>query len=422
MRLLKWFFLLSKRLYKKWMFLVLICLIPLSVLALKLASAEKAGFAQIAVVNPHTEISDRILETLNEGSGILNFLEYESADDALADLSASRLDAVWVLPEDLAERFAAFVNDPKGDHYIVKVYRQEDSLVTRLALEKLSAAMFPYTSRMLFLKCMREDAELDLSALTDEEILGYYDRFFAEGTLFTFAFPDGVTAAEENERNYLTSPIRGLLSVVVLLAGSAIDLSEGQESADAILLGWYPGAGGGRAVAELLFGKESPSGKLPVTFYRNSALGEMPAFTDYSMKDRTYRYYQGTPLYPFGYGLSYGKVSLSLVEADRDGATVCVKNEGERPLEEVIELYLCDENSPLAPLNPILCGFQRVRLGEGEEKRLVVPIDKNAFTVVDEKGRRIPGSGSWRLWAGFGAPDKRTEELTGRKAVSTIIK
>ncbi|MBQ7254999.1 MAG: hypothetical protein IJS31_01970 [Oscillospiraceae bacterium] len=219
MRMLKWFFLLSKRLYKKWMFLVLICLIPLSVLALKLASAEKAGFAQIAVVNPHTEISDQILEKLNESSGILRFLEYESADDALADLSASRLDAVWVLPEDLAERFAAFVNDPKGDHYIVKVYRQEDSLKTRLALEKLSAAMFPYTSRMFFLKCMREDAELDLSKLTDEEILDYYDRFFTEGTLFTFAFPDGVTATEESERNYLTSPIRGLLSIVVLLAG-----------------------------------------------------------------------------------------------------------------------------------------------------------------------------------------------------------
>ncbi len=213
----------------------------------------------------------------------------------------------------------------------------------------------------------------------------------------------------------------GKPTVVVLLAGSAIDLSEAQEGADAILLGWYPGAGGGKAVAELLFGKDSPSGKLPVTFYRNTALEEMPAFTDYSMKGRTYRYYQGSPLYPFGYGLSYEKVSLSLEKAERNGASVRVKNESGRALEEVVELYLRDEGSPLAPPNPILCGFQRFRLEAGEEKSLFVPIREDAFTVVNEEGQRIPGSGSWRLFAGFGAPDARTEELTGRKAVSALI-
>ena len=92
----------------------------------------------------------------------------------------------------------------------------------------------------------------------------------------------------------------GKPTIVVLMAGSAIDLSEAEERADAILLSWYPGAGGGRAVADLLFGKVSPSGKLPVTFYRNEALREMPEFTDYSMRNRTYRYYAGQPLYPFG--------------------------------------------------------------------------------------------------------------------------
>ena len=213
----------------------------------------------------------------------------------------------------------------------------------------------------------------------------------------------------------------GKPTVVVLLAGSAIDLSEAQESADAILLGWYPGAGGGRAVAELLFGKESPSGKLPLTFYRNAALEEMPAFTDYSMKGRTYRYYQGSPLYPFGYGLSYGTAALSLKEAGRGGAAVRVKNESDRALEEVVELYLKDEGSPLAPPKASLCGFQRIRLEAGEEKEIFIPIGEDAFTVVDEKGERIPGSGSWRLWAGFGAPDARTEELTGRKAVTALI-
>ena len=214
----------------------------------------------------------------------------------------------------------------------------------------------------------------------------------------------------------------GKPTVVVLLAGSAIDLSEAQEKAGAILLGWYPGAGGGRAVAELLFGKESPSGKLPVSFYRNEALEELPAFTDYSMRNRTYKYYTGTPLYPFGFGLGYGERSIELLGADRAQARVRVKNGSGRTIEEVVELYIRDEDSPLAPPNPVLCGFRRVRLRPGEEKELAVPIGKDAFTVVNDEGRRIPGSGTWRLWAGFGAPDARTEQLSGRKVPSLLIR
>ena len=213
----------------------------------------------------------------------------------------------------------------------------------------------------------------------------------------------------------------GKPTVVILMAGSAIDLTEAQEKADAILLSWYPGASGGRAVAELLFGKESPSGKLPVTFYKNEALAEMPDFTDYSMQNRTYRYYRGMPLYPFGYGLSYGKCEVQSLQTDGHTAFVHVKNEGGRGTEEVVELYLHDENSPLAPPNPVLCGFQRIRLEAGEEKDVAIPIESDAFTVVDEEGKRIPGSGKWKLYAGFGAPDTRTEELTGLRAASADV-
>ena len=213
----------------------------------------------------------------------------------------------------------------------------------------------------------------------------------------------------------------GKPTVVVLLAGSAIDLSAAQERAGAILLGWYPGACGGRAVAELLFGREAPSGKLPVSFYTNSALDEMPAFTDYSMQNRTYRYFTGTPLYPFGYGLGYSKCSLELLEAGRESARVRVRNDGGRAQEEVVELYMHDELSPLAPPNAVLCGFCRVRLEAGEEKTLSVEIDPHAFTVVNEQGERIPGSGMWRLYAGFGAPDARSEELSGQRACSLPI-
>ena len=213
----------------------------------------------------------------------------------------------------------------------------------------------------------------------------------------------------------------GKPTVVLLMAGSAVDVSLAQEKANAVMLTWYPGAGGGDAVADLLFGKVSPSGKLPLTFYHNEALAEMPDFTDYSMVNRTYRYYTGTPLYPFGYGLTYSDVEVTGLSAVKTAATVTVENKGSRATEEVVQLYIKDNASSDTPTNPILCGFKRVRLEAGEAKTLEVAIDPRALTAVNDAGERIPGSGSWTLYAGLGQPDKRTEELTGKTALSVQI-
>ena len=212
----------------------------------------------------------------------------------------------------------------------------------------------------------------------------------------------------------------GKKTVVILMAGSSIDMTAAQEKADAVLCAWYPGALGGKAVSEILFGEVSPSGKLPVTFYKNEALDTMPAFTDYSMAQRTYRYYTGEPLYPFGYGLTYGDTEVTALSADRNTAKVCVKNSGEET-EDVIELYIRDEGSAFAPTNPVLCGFKRVKLGKGEEKCVSVPISEKAFTVINDKGERISGSGKWTLYAAFSQPDKRSEALTGKSAKSCVI-
>ena len=214
----------------------------------------------------------------------------------------------------------------------------------------------------------------------------------------------------------------GKPTVVLLMAGSSVDVSAAQEKADAVLLAWYPGAGGGKAVAELLFGDASPSGKLPVTFYKNEALKEMPAFTDYSMTNRTYRYYEGTPLYPFGFGLSYAEMELSELAADREKAEVTVMNRSDFAAEQVVELYLKDEGSADAPRNPVLCGFLRLRLEAGEQRRVSVPLDARAFTVVNAGGKRVPGSGRWTLFAGFGQPDSRTLELTGSPCLYTKLR
>ena len=213
----------------------------------------------------------------------------------------------------------------------------------------------------------------------------------------------------------------GKPTVVLLMAGSSIDLSVAQEKANAVMLGWYPGAGGGKAIADLLFGKASPSGKLPLTFYREEALAEMPDFTDYSLHNRTYRYYTGTPLYPFGYGLTYGDVHVTGLTADTEAAVVAVENRGTVATEEVVQLYIRDQLSPDTPVNPILGGFSRISLAPGESKWVRVPIDPEALTVVNQEGKRVAGSGTWKLYAGFGQPDARTEELTEKKTMSVAI-
>lgn len=216
---LKWIFFLSKRLYKKWTFILLIALIPLSVGALTLTSSESKGFVQIAFVNGAGELGDQILSNLDSGKGIINYTRYDDLDRARLDLQADRVDAIWVLPDHMEERIAAYVKKSTKDHYIVQVIRKEESLKTRLSLEKLSSAMYPFLSRELFLQSVRTDPDLDLSALSDAQIYRYFDDYFTNGELFEFAYPDNVSPPKDAERDYVTSPIRGLLSVVTLLAG-----------------------------------------------------------------------------------------------------------------------------------------------------------------------------------------------------------
>lgn len=210
--------------------------------------------------------------------------------------------------------------------------------------------------------------------------------------------------------------------IVVLMAGSAIDMSYEEENCNGILLAMYPGAQGGKAIAEILFGEVSPSGKLPVTFYRD--LEGMPEFTDYSMKNRTYRYMEKEALYPFGYGLTYGDASVTdLViknevskESDIE-VEVTVKNEGSVCTDEVVQVYIKDLESPLAVRNYSLCAFKRVHLAAGETVTVPMTIRNAAMNVIDEQGERHIDSSRFALYAGVSQPDARSEKLTGHAAV-----
>ncbi len=204
--------------------------------------------------------------------------------------------------------------------------------------------------------------------------------------------------------------------VIVCTAGGSMNTLV---DADAILHAWYPGSEGGKALAQILFGDISPSGKLPVTFYETA--DKLPDFEDYSMKNRTYRYAQDNILYPFGYGLTYSKVRLSNLTYSDFTVTVDIENTGERDTDEVVQVYIKDTCAFAVP-NHKLCGFERVRLAKGEKRTVTVALDKDCFTAVDDKGERKVFSSEFTLFAGVCQPDKLSQSLCGTACESVLVK
>lgn len=225
----------------------------------------------------------------------------------------------------------------------------------------------------------------------------------------------------------------GKPTIVLNMTGSAMDLRFEQEHADAIMQVWYPGARGGKIIADMLFGELSPSGKLPITFYNDTA--DLPDFEDYSMKGRTYKYLTATPLYPFGYGLSYGDADITAVEVNGQAVAagakvayaedmkVCVEvtNKSNMALGEVVQIYIKDNDSAFAPTNGKLCGFARVNMKAGETVKVCVPVDEDAFTVVNDAGKKAKVGKNFTVSVGFGQADARTKELTGKEAIVFTI-
>ena len=207
--------------------------------------------------------------------------------------------------------------------------------------------------------------------------------------------------------------------VVVNMTGSAVDLRLPQQKADAVLQAWYPGPQGGRAVAQVLFGQASPSGKLPVTFYNE--IEDLPPFTDYAMAGRTYRYFTGEVLYPFGYGLTYGDCHVTGASACPPDAAgiplrVTVRNDGAET-DDVLQIYVKPQDIRWAAPNASLGAFRRVHLAAGEEREVELILPLRALTTVDDEGVRQVRGGRFALCAGFSQPDRRSAELTGRRPV-----
>ena len=216
----------------------------------------------------------------------------------------------------------------------------------------------------------------------------------------------------EVQRNCLKAlKAAGKKVIFVNCSGSAIGLVPETESCDAILQAWYGGESGGQAVADVLFGDYNPSGKLPITFYKDTT--QLPGFEDYSMKGRTYRY-MSDPLFPFGFGLSYtnfsignAKLNKTKIAKDEDvELTIPVTNTGKRNGTEIVQVYVKKVNDIGGPIKT-LRGFKRTEVGAGKTVNAVIDLHPSAFEFYDEKALQMAVTpGEYEIWYGSSSAAK----------------
>lgn len=230
----------------------------------------------------------------------------------------------------------------------------------------------------------------------------------------------------QNQIDYLRK-IRGDHNnpvIAVITGGCPMNLTEVQEMADAVLFVWYPGEEGGNAVADIIFGNTSPSGRLPITFPKS--LDQLPAYEDYNMQGRTYRYMTEEPMYPFGYGLSYStfeygaiKVSDKTIRKGENVEVSCpVTNTGNFPGEEVVQLYITDKEASVAVPLYSLKGIKRILLKPGESKEVSFEINTEMLQIIDEEGNSKLEKGEFTVYISGSLPSKRSADLGASEPVS----
>lgn len=203
--------------------------------------------------------------------------------------------------------------------------------------------------------------------------------------------------------------------VLVLLNGSALAINWESENIPAIVEAWYPGQAAGTAIADVLFGDYNPAGRLPVTFYKS--VNDLPSFEDYNLSSQTYRYFRGEPLYPFGYGLSYTSFQYDGLKVNQEykvgetlNISLNVKNTGKMAGDEVVQLYVSNNNAPVPVPIRSLKGFKRIHLLLGETKTVDFTIPAEAFTVIDDQHEQVVLPGAYTIAVGGGQPDSKAAE------------
>lgn len=294
----------------------------------------------------------------------------------------------------------------KGSH----LYRETDEAGAYPNDRAMEAVAVAKRSDVIIL-CLGLDASIE-----GEE--GDASNEYAAGDRKTLSLP-------KSQQNLLKTVLAaGKPVVLCMMAGSGMNLELAEEKANAILQVWYPGATGGSAVSDILFGKVSPSAKLPITFYRSEK--DLPAFEDYSMKGRTYRYLEKEPLYPFGYGLTYSDIYCKNAKYERSFGgeikiTAELVNDGSYESGEVLQVYVKNLDSPYAVRNWSLANAKPIYLKKKESSIFECVLKKEVFEVVNDQGERVRDGKRFRIYVGCSQPDERSVVLTGHRPIELEV-
>ncbi|MUP44964.1 glycoside hydrolase family 3 protein [Gramella sp. BOM4] len=391
-------------------------------LAILLKTKFKLGLFDPAEGNPYSQLSEKDLNTEKHRA-----LAREVAQKSIVML---KNDGVLPLRNDLSKYFITGPNATSIEVLLGNYHGINPNLVT--ILEGLAGAIEPQ-SQMQY----RQGTLLDRPNANPQDWAspnaGNSDATIAVlGISGVLEGEEGESIASEtfgdrldynlpqNQIDYLQklSDAAGDNPVIaVITGGSPMNLEKVHELADAVLLVWYPGEEGGNAVADIIFGTVSPSGRLPITFPKS--LDDLPPYEDYTMKGRTYKYMEAEPMYPFGYGLSYASFEYSNMKLSQDKvkkgnslqASVKVTNTGEKAAEEVVQLYVSDEETSVDAPKYQLFGVKRINLEPGASREITFEITPEMMELVNEEGKRVLEKGSFRVYIGGSTPSQRNIEL-----------
>lgn len=222
MKMVKWFLLLNKRLYKKITFVLIMLLIPTLVFGYSSLAQEESGVMTIALAQQGDDpMAKQIMQDLKDGTNLIRYVFCDSPESAEKMVNDGKAEAAWIFADDLENRIYRFVNRPSRTTAFVQIIEQESTIPMKLSREKISGTVFGYCSRTFYLKYIRENVP-EMQDVSDEALLAYYDDFATNVDLFEFSYLEGEGGAEAaEEANYLLSPVRGLLAIVIILGGLA---------------------------------------------------------------------------------------------------------------------------------------------------------------------------------------------------------
>jgi beta-glucosidase len=392
-----------------------------SALAILLRTKMKLGIFDPASSNPYSKIS----------ASVINSAEHRalSKEVALKSIVLLKNNGALPLKNDLKKYFVTGPNAADVMSLIGNYYGVNPQMVTYM--EGIASHISPESQMQYRPGCLLDrnninpiDWTTDEARNTDATIVVLGINGLIEGeegeSIASPSFGDRLDYnIPQNQIEFLRKMKKDNPKpvIAVITGGSPMNLSEIHDLADAVLLAWYPGEEGGNAVADIIFGKVSPSGKLPVTFPKS--LQQLPSYEDYSMKGRTYRYMTEEPMYPFGYGLTYSKFDYGTLQTStqnvKKGQSMTVEttvtNKGSKASDEVIQLYIshpgAGENEPLYSLK----GFQRINLAAGASKVVKFTVTPDMLSLVNDNGETLETTGKVTFYMGGSSPMQRSETL-----------